>query len=139
MYVFYMIYLCFFQKHHFILMYEERFVDVASYVCHILDQIPAFPLSPMYLDWRRHWSSHRAFQCFAWHRSSQEFCRFTHLFTCSRELSPNCTVQWGRILLSKEKSNTIFTQKKKKPPEDVLFYVKCNTLRKRVYKTEVTK
>lgn len=32
-------------------MYEERFVDVASYVCHILDQIPAFPVSPMYVDW----------------------------------------------------------------------------------------
>ncbi|TWW81697.1 Dual specificity mitogen-activated protein kinase kinase 4 [Takifugu flavidus] len=37
-------------KHPFILMYEERFVDVASYVCHILDQIPAFPVSPMYVD-----------------------------------------------------------------------------------------
>lgn len=42
--------LCSFQKHHFILMYEERFVDVASYVCHILDQIPASPVSPMYVD-----------------------------------------------------------------------------------------
>lgn len=39
-----------FQKHSFILMYEERFVDVASYVCHILDQIPASPVSPMYVD-----------------------------------------------------------------------------------------
>lgn len=39
--------------------------------------------------------SHRAFQCIAWHRSS-EFCRFTHLFTCSREPSPNCKVQWER-------------------------------------------
>ncbi|XP_077481774.1 dual specificity mitogen-activated protein kinase kinase 4b isoform X2 [Stigmatopora argus] len=37
-------------KHPFILMYEERFVDVASYVCHILDQIPASPISPMYAD-----------------------------------------------------------------------------------------
>lgn len=43
---------CLFQKHPFILMYEERFVDVASYVCHILDQIPASPVSPMYVDWR---------------------------------------------------------------------------------------
>ncbi|CAB1311794.1 unnamed protein product, partial [Coregonus sp. 'balchen'] len=33
-------------KHPFILMYEERFVDVASYVCRILDQIPASPISP---------------------------------------------------------------------------------------------
>ena len=32
-------------------MYEERFVDVASYVCRILDQIPASPISPMYVDW----------------------------------------------------------------------------------------
>lgn len=32
-------------------MYEERLVDVASYVCHILDQIPAFSVSPMYVDW----------------------------------------------------------------------------------------
>uniref|UniRef100_A0A673AFJ4 mitogen-activated protein kinase kinase n=1 Tax=Sphaeramia orbicularis TaxID=375764 RepID=A0A673AFJ4_9TELE len=39
-----------FQKHPFILMYEERFVDVASYVCRILDQIPASPISPMYVD-----------------------------------------------------------------------------------------
>ncbi|CAB1338193.1 unnamed protein product [Coregonus sp. 'balchen'] len=37
-------------KHPFILMYEERFVDVASYVCRILDQIPASPISPMYVD-----------------------------------------------------------------------------------------
>ncbi|XP_064780466.1 dual specificity mitogen-activated protein kinase kinase 4-like isoform X3 [Oncorhynchus masou masou] len=37
-------------KHPFILMYEERFVDVASYVCRILDQIPASPTSPMYVD-----------------------------------------------------------------------------------------
>ncbi|XP_055725930.1 dual specificity mitogen-activated protein kinase kinase 4-like [Salvelinus fontinalis] len=35
-------------KHPLILMYEERFVDVASYVCCILDQIPAS--SPMYVD-----------------------------------------------------------------------------------------
>ncbi|XP_036073053.1 dual specificity mitogen-activated protein kinase kinase 4b isoform X4 [Oryzias melastigma] len=34
-------------KHSFILMYEERFVDVASYVCRILDQIPASPISPI--------------------------------------------------------------------------------------------
>ncbi|XP_034425798.1 dual specificity mitogen-activated protein kinase kinase 4b isoform X2 [Hippoglossus hippoglossus] len=37
-------------KHTFILMYEERFVDVASYVCRILDQIPTSPISPMYVD-----------------------------------------------------------------------------------------
>ncbi|XP_029933063.1 dual specificity mitogen-activated protein kinase kinase 4b isoform X1 [Myripristis murdjan] len=37
-------------KHPFILMYEERFVDVASYVCRILDQIPSSPISPMYVD-----------------------------------------------------------------------------------------
>ncbi|XP_077406651.1 dual specificity mitogen-activated protein kinase kinase 4b isoform X2 [Vanacampus margaritifer] len=37
-------------KHPFILMYEERFVDVASYVCRILDKIPASPISPMYVD-----------------------------------------------------------------------------------------
>uniref|UniRef100_A0A665X0Y5 mitogen-activated protein kinase kinase n=1 Tax=Echeneis naucrates TaxID=173247 RepID=A0A665X0Y5_ECHNA len=37
-------------KRPFILMYEERFVDVASYVCRILDQIPASPISPMYVD-----------------------------------------------------------------------------------------
>lgn len=39
------------QKHPFILMYEERVVDVASYVCKILDQMPASPSSPMYVDW----------------------------------------------------------------------------------------
>lgn len=38
------------QRDPFILMYEERFVDVASYVCRILDQIPASPVSPMYVD-----------------------------------------------------------------------------------------
>uniref|UniRef100_A0A8C6PB78 mitogen-activated protein kinase kinase n=1 Tax=Nothobranchius furzeri TaxID=105023 RepID=A0A8C6PB78_NOTFU len=38
------------QKHPFILMYEERFVDVASYVSRILDQIPSSPVSPMYVD-----------------------------------------------------------------------------------------
>uniref|UniRef100_A0A7N6BFD2 mitogen-activated protein kinase kinase n=1 Tax=Anabas testudineus TaxID=64144 RepID=A0A7N6BFD2_ANATE len=38
------------RKHPFILMYEERFVDVANYVCRILDQIPASPMSPMYVD-----------------------------------------------------------------------------------------
>ncbi|XP_029311757.1 dual specificity mitogen-activated protein kinase kinase 4b isoform X2 [Cottoperca gobio] len=37
-------------KHPFILMYEERFVDVASYVCRILDQFPTSPISPMYVD-----------------------------------------------------------------------------------------
>lgn len=37
-------------KHSFILIYEERSVDVASYVCRILDQIPASPISPMYVD-----------------------------------------------------------------------------------------
>ncbi|XP_043091025.1 dual specificity mitogen-activated protein kinase kinase 4a isoform X2 [Puntigrus tetrazona] len=37
-------------KHPFIQMYEERTVDVASYVCMILDQMPASPSSPMYVD-----------------------------------------------------------------------------------------
>ncbi|XP_048869125.1 dual specificity mitogen-activated protein kinase kinase 4b isoform X1 [Brienomyrus brachyistius] len=37
-------------KHPFILMYEERTVEVASYVCRILDQMPASPTSPMYVD-----------------------------------------------------------------------------------------
>ncbi|KAF4080814.1 hypothetical protein AMELA_G00175500 [Ameiurus melas] len=37
-------------KHSFIQMYEERSVDVASYVCRILDQMPASPSSPMYVD-----------------------------------------------------------------------------------------
>ncbi|KAM3864353.1 LOW QUALITY PROTEIN: dual specificity mitogen-activated protein kinase kinase 4a [Diretmus argenteus] len=37
-------------KHPFIQMYEERSVDVASYVCRILDQMPASPSSPMYVD-----------------------------------------------------------------------------------------
>lgn len=41
----------FFQKHQFILMYEERTVDVACYVCKILDQMPTTPSSPMYVDW----------------------------------------------------------------------------------------
>lgn len=41
---------CLPQKHPFIMMYEERSVDVASYVCRILDQIPASPISPMYVD-----------------------------------------------------------------------------------------
>lgn len=40
----------FLQKHPFILMYEERTVEVASYVCKILDQMPATPSSPMYVD-----------------------------------------------------------------------------------------
>ncbi|XP_010841488.1 PREDICTED: dual specificity mitogen-activated protein kinase kinase 4 [Bison bison bison] len=37
-------------KHPFILMYEERAVKVACYVCKILDQMPATPSSPMYVD-----------------------------------------------------------------------------------------
>lgn len=37
-------------KHPFILMYEERTVEVASYVCKILDQMPTTPSSPMYVD-----------------------------------------------------------------------------------------
>ncbi|XP_075759549.1 dual specificity mitogen-activated protein kinase kinase 4 isoform X12 [Pelodiscus sinensis] len=37
-------------KHPFILMYEERVVDVACYVCKILDQMPTTPSSPMYVD-----------------------------------------------------------------------------------------
>ncbi|XP_060883574.1 dual specificity mitogen-activated protein kinase kinase 4b isoform X1 [Labrus mixtus] len=37
-------------KHPFIMIYEERLVDVASYVVRILDQIPASPVSPMYVD-----------------------------------------------------------------------------------------
>ncbi|XP_029456089.1 dual specificity mitogen-activated protein kinase kinase 4 isoform X2 [Rhinatrema bivittatum] len=37
-------------KHPFILMYEERAVDVAGYVCKILDQMPVTPSSPMYVD-----------------------------------------------------------------------------------------
>lgn len=56
------------QKHPFILMYEERFVDVASYVCRILDQIPSSPISPMYVDWSQascgvclQWVLHRVF------------------------------------------------------------------------------
>lgn len=32
-------------------MYEERRVDVASYVCRIMDQMPSSPSSPMYVDW----------------------------------------------------------------------------------------
>uniref|UniRef100_A0A4W3HL58 mitogen-activated protein kinase kinase n=1 Tax=Callorhinchus milii TaxID=7868 RepID=A0A4W3HL58_CALMI len=37
-------------KHPFILMYEERKVAVAGYVCKILDQMPPTPISPMYVD-----------------------------------------------------------------------------------------
>ncbi|KAM4691681.1 LOW QUALITY PROTEIN: dual specificity mitogen-activated protein kinase kinase 4 [Rhinophrynus dorsalis] len=37
-------------KHSFIMMYEERTVDVAGYVSKILDQMPATPSSPMYVD-----------------------------------------------------------------------------------------
>lgn len=50
------------QKHPFNLMYEERFVDVASYVCRILDQIPSSPISPMYVDW----SQARCGVCLQW-------------------------------------------------------------------------
>lgn len=39
------------QKDPFIQMYEERSVDVAGYVCRIMDQMPASPSSPMYMDW----------------------------------------------------------------------------------------
>ncbi|CAI5766173.1 specificity mitogen-activated kinase kinase 4 isoform X3 [Podarcis lilfordi] len=35
-------------KHPFILMYEERTVDVACYVCKILDQMPTTPSSPIH-------------------------------------------------------------------------------------------
>ena len=38
------------QRHPFIQMYEERSVDVASYVCRHLDQMPTSPSSPMYVD-----------------------------------------------------------------------------------------
>uniref|UniRef100_A0A8C4HYG6 mitogen-activated protein kinase kinase n=1 Tax=Dicentrarchus labrax TaxID=13489 RepID=A0A8C4HYG6_DICLA len=37
-------------KDPFIQMYEERSVDVAGYVCRLLDQMPASPSSPMYMD-----------------------------------------------------------------------------------------
>ncbi|XP_053566699.1 dual specificity mitogen-activated protein kinase kinase 4 [Bombina bombina] len=37
-------------KHSFIVMYEQRTVDVAAYVIKILDQMPATPSSPMYVD-----------------------------------------------------------------------------------------
>lgn len=43
--------LCALQKDPFIQMYEERSVDVAGYVCRILDQMPASPISPTYMDW----------------------------------------------------------------------------------------
>ncbi|XP_057570169.1 dual specificity mitogen-activated protein kinase kinase 4 isoform X3 [Hippopotamus amphibius kiboko] len=44
-------------KHPFILMYEERAVEVACYVCKILDQMPATPSSPILETWRRsYWS-----------------------------------------------------------------------------------
>uniref|UniRef100_A0A8D3AQR3 mitogen-activated protein kinase kinase n=1 Tax=Scophthalmus maximus TaxID=52904 RepID=A0A8D3AQR3_SCOMX len=39
-----------FQKDPFIQMYEERSADVAGYVCRIMDQMPASPSSPMYMD-----------------------------------------------------------------------------------------
>lgn len=32
------------------MMYEERNVDVAGYVIRIMDQMPATPSSPMYVD-----------------------------------------------------------------------------------------
>lgn len=38
------------QKDPFIQMYEERPVDVAGYVCRLLDQMPASPSSPTYMD-----------------------------------------------------------------------------------------
>lgn len=38
------------QKDPFIQMYEERPVDVAAYVCRLLDQMPASPSSPTYMD-----------------------------------------------------------------------------------------
>lgn len=38
------------QKDPFIQMYEERSVDVAGYVCRLLDQMPASPSSPTYMD-----------------------------------------------------------------------------------------
>ncbi|XP_061556576.1 dual specificity mitogen-activated protein kinase kinase 4-like isoform X3 [Phycodurus eques] len=37
-------------KDPFIQMYEERPVDVAAYVCRLLDQMPASPSSPSYMD-----------------------------------------------------------------------------------------
>ncbi|XP_028821568.1 dual specificity mitogen-activated protein kinase kinase 4-like isoform X2 [Denticeps clupeoides] len=37
-------------KHAFIQMYEERAVDVAGYVCKILDQMPASPSFPVFVD-----------------------------------------------------------------------------------------
>uniref|UniRef100_A0A2I2ZBA4 mitogen-activated protein kinase kinase n=1 Tax=Gorilla gorilla gorilla TaxID=9595 RepID=A0A2I2ZBA4_GORGO len=37
-------------KHLFILIYEERTIEVACYVCQILDQMPATPSFPMYVD-----------------------------------------------------------------------------------------
>ncbi|XP_053706988.1 dual specificity mitogen-activated protein kinase kinase 4a isoform X4 [Synchiropus splendidus] len=37
-------------KDPFIQMYEERSVDVAGYVCRLLDQMPPSPSSPMYMD-----------------------------------------------------------------------------------------
>ena len=48
--IFFFFFSIFLQKHPFILMYEERTVEVASYVCKILDQMPATPSSPMYVD-----------------------------------------------------------------------------------------
>lgn len=41
------------QRDPFIQMYEERSVDVAGYVCSILDQMPASPSSPSYMDWEQ--------------------------------------------------------------------------------------
>lgn len=38
------------QRDPFIQMYEERPVDVAAYVCRLLDQMPASPSSPTYMD-----------------------------------------------------------------------------------------
>ncbi|XP_077590894.1 dual specificity mitogen-activated protein kinase kinase 4a isoform X2 [Stigmatopora nigra] len=37
-------------KDPFIQMYEERPVDVAAYVCRLMDQMPASPISPSYME-----------------------------------------------------------------------------------------
>ena len=80
-------------------MYEERFVDVASYVCRILDQIPTSP----------HLSYVRGLTVIGWGGGggrATKLCDVTLvifavgalpvLFTRSKEqqeLSPNCPVQ----------------------------------------------
>lgn len=129
-----MIGLCLFQKQPFILMYEERFVDVASYVCHILDQIPASPVSPMYVDWRQ-----PAFPCNAWHLSSQSYVDspvYPHV--------PKNRVQIARcnkkVLISKEKKRSSLPRKRqKKTTLKTYCYLSNATLllcegKKRVYK-----